>query len=251
MAKINAPFTIKGTLGGISFFNTSDGNIAREKGETGITKKQFAENPVFDHIKKHGKEFGSCAIKSKVFRAMAKEFYDQAKEGSFAGRVNSLLFRILEEDPKNEKGQRQLERGLETVDGLDLLLNFEANKTRTLKKICKKEVNFNWEKLTLNFDTINPKKDIKWPKTEANTMYIQLAISNWNYEKQKFETLYSNQLSFQKVNEVLPLNWTIGLPKEKNIRLAHICISFANQERKKIKPVHKKFNTATILSYSV
>ncbi len=249
MAKVIGPIKLKGTIGDISFYKTSEGNIAREKGKTGITKKQFAENPIFDPIRSHAKEFGSCSLKSKFFRAMAKQFYDQAKETSFAGRVNCLLFEILEEDTTNEKGQRQLENGLKTEEGLELLPNFEANKTRPLKKVCKKEIKFNWDKLMLNMDTINPKKDIKWPKTEANIMYIQLAVANWNYEEQKIETQYSNQLSFQKVNETQPLNWTMEPPKDKNLWLAYICISFAYQERKKIKPIERKFNTATILDY--
>ena len=251
MAKVIAPFILKGTLGDISFYSTTEGNIAREKGNPGITKKQFKENPIFDPIRKHGKEFGSVTFKSKAFRSLAKQFYDQAKEMSFVGRVNSLLFEILEEDQQNEKGQRQLEIGLETKDGVDLLPNFEANKTRPLNKVCKQEIKFNWEELNLNITNINPKKDIKWPKTPANIMYIQLAIANWNYKEDKFETQYSNIMRFDKTNESQKLNWNIDTPKELNLWISYICISFAYQERKKIKPVHRKFNTATILSYKI
>ena len=89
MAKVIAPFKIVGTLNDMTFYEASNQNLVREKGKSGITKKQFKENPIFDKIRQQGTEFGSCSRKSRVFRLLAKQFYDQAKEVSFAGRVNS------------------------------------------------------------------------------------------------------------------------------------------------------------------
>ena len=249
MAKVLAPFQIVGTIDDLTFYNTTDGNIVRQKGKSGITKKQFQENPIYDTFKKHNIEFGSCALKSGIFRALVKQFYDQAKEGSFAGRVNKLLFEILEEDTQNEHGKRKLENGLKTKDGKELLLNFEANKTRPLDKTWKTKIKFNWENLNLNSKTVNPEKDINWPEVDANQVHFQLAIVNWNYEKETFETNYSNQITFEKNNIKQTLNWTIETPKEKNLWIAYLCVSFSFKERKKTKLVHKKFNTATILDY--
>lgn len=249
MAKVIAPFKIIGTLDDLNFYNSTDGNIVRMRGNSGITKKKFQENPIFNTIKNHNKEFGSCAVKSRVFRLLVKPFYDQAKEGSFAGRTNKLLFEILEEDTNNTRGNRKLENGLKTTEGKELLLNFEANKTRPLHKTCKRKIKFNWENKQLNIKTINTEKDINWPEVEANQVHLQMAIANWNYENQTFETNYSNLIILEKNNTKQMLNWNIETPKEKNLWLAYICISFSYKERKKTKLVHKKFNTATILSY--
>ena len=108
MAKVTAPFEIKGTIDDLNFYKASEQNLVRLKGKPGITKEQFANNPIFNPIIEHGTEFGSCVLKSRVFRLLAKQFYDNAKEVSFAGRVNQLLFEILEEDTTNKKGTNQL-----------------------------------------------------------------------------------------------------------------------------------------------
>ena len=109
MAKVIAPFNIVGSLNDMTFYEASNQNLVREKGKSGITKKQFKENPIFGRIWEHGTEFGSCSHKSRIFRLLAKLFYDKAKEVSFAGRVNQLLFEILEEDTINPIGKRKLE----------------------------------------------------------------------------------------------------------------------------------------------
>ena len=46
MAKAFGPVQIVGTLDDLNFYITADGNIVREKGKTGNTKKNFKENPV-------------------------------------------------------------------------------------------------------------------------------------------------------------------------------------------------------------
>ena len=62
MAKVIAPFKISGTLDDINFVVTADGeNYARMKGKTGITSKQFKNNPIFDRIRHQGTEFGQCS----------------------------------------------------------------------------------------------------------------------------------------------------------------------------------------------
>ncbi|WP_339887743.1 hypothetical protein [uncultured Flavobacterium sp.] len=250
MAKVTAPFNIIGTIDGLNFYSANDQNYVRKVPETGITKEQFRDNPVYDHIKKHGTEFGNCSSKSRVFRLLAKQFYDQAKEGSFAGRVNGLLFDVLGEDSNNEHGKRTVVNGLKTEKGVELLIDFEANKLCPLDKTFNGEIDFNWDTLDLNIKSINPEKDINWPQTEANVVHIQLAIANWNFEEDTSETKYSNLITFGKEDVQQPVNWDIETPAEKDLWLAFICISFGNKIRRKTKPVHKKFNTATILSYS-
>jgi hypothetical protein len=138
MAKVIAPFKITGTLNDINFVATADeGNYARMKGKTGITSKQFKENPIFDRIWHQGIEFGQCSIKSVLFRQIANCFNHLAKEVIFAGRANKLLFEILEENTSQPRGQRTLIEGLKTKDGKEILLDFESNKLRPLHKALK------------------------------------------------------------------------------------------------------------------
>ncbi|MQP52037.1 MULTISPECIES: hypothetical protein [unclassified Flavobacterium] len=160
MAKVIAPFEIVGTIDNLNFYKASEQNLVREKGNSGISKEQFANNPIFNPIREHGTEFGSCVIKSRIFRLLAKQFYDKAKEVSFAGRVNQLLFEILEEDTTNKRGERKLEIGIQTPELDEILVNFEGNRLRPLQKILKKKINFDWTKNNIERTTIEIEKDI-------------------------------------------------------------------------------------------
>lgn len=139
MAKVIAPFKIVGTLDDLVFYISGDGNFVREKGMPGVTKEQFKANPVFDRIRQQSTEFGSCVVQSRVFRLLFKQFYDRAKEVSFAGRVNQLLFDILKEDQENPIGKRKIASGLATQEGKEFLLGFGqyvADFALYLKKEC-------------------------------------------------------------------------------------------------------------------
>ena len=247
MAKVTAPFEIKGTIDDLNFYKASEQNLVRLKGKPGITKEQFAKNPIFDPIREHGTEFGSCVRKSRVFRLLAKQFYDKAKEVSFAGRVNQLLFEILEEDTTNKKGERKLEIGLQIPELHEIIVNFEANKLRPLNKVVTKKMEFDWTQNKINLTTINTEKDIVWPEPDANQIHFQIAIANWNCKEDLFENHYSNEIILEKTDAEVQLEFEINKLETKDLWLAFIYIGFSNKERRKTKPLHKKWNTTTII----
>lgn len=247
MAKVSAPFEIIGTFDDLTFYKSSDQHLVRTKGKPGISKAQFAKNEIFNPIRTHGIEFGYCSLKSSVFRLLAKQFYDRAKEVSFAGRVNKLLFEILEEDILNKKGERRLENGLQTPDLDEILLHFEGNKLRPLHKVLHKNVTFDWSQIAINFSSINVEKDINWPAVEANLIHLQLAIANWNCTEDTFENHYSNEIILERSNTLAPLAFQLSTPQTNDLWIAFIFIGFSNKERRKMKPLHKKWNTTTII----
>lgn len=247
MAKVTAPFEIEGTIDDLNFYKASEQNLVRLKGKPGITKEQFANNPIFNTIREHGTEFGSCVRKARVFRLLAKQFYDKAKEVSFAGRVNQLLFEILEEDTTNKKGERKLEIGLLNPELHEILVNFEANKLRPLNKVVKKKVEFDWKQNKINLTTINTEKDINWPEPEAIQIHFQIAIANWNCKEDQFENHYSNEIILEKNDSEAKLEFKINKLQTKDLWMAYLFIGFSNKERRKIKPLHKKWNTTTII----
>lgn len=247
MAKVIAPFMIKGTLDDLSFYIASEENLVRQKGNSGITKEQFAKNPIFNRIRQQSSEFGSCSQKSKVFRLLAKQFYDKAKEVSFAGRVNKLLFEILQEDTTNKIGERKVENGLQIPELDELLLHFEGNKLRPLKKVLKKKITFDWEQNKSNLTSINAEKDIYWPEPEANQIHLQLAIANWNCKDDKFENKYSNEIILDKENTEKTIDFKLEKLQTKDLWIAYLFIGFSNKERRSSIPLHKKWNTTTII----
>lgn len=247
MAKVIAPFKIKGTLEDMNFYIASNENLVRQKGNSGITKEQFAKNPIFNRIRQQGAEFGRCVQKSKTFRLLAKEFYDKAKEVSFAGRVNKLLLEILQEDTHNRIGERKVENGLQIENLEEIMVAFEGNKLRPLKKVLKKEIKFDWKQIKCNLTSINVVQDILWPEPEANQLHLQLAIANWNCKDDKFENQYSNEIILEKVNSKKIIDFKVEQLQTKKLWIVYLFIGFSNKEQRKTKHLHKKWNTTTII----
>lgn len=249
MAKIIAPFQIIGTFNDLSYYMSSGQNLVREKGKSGITKKQFKENPIFNKIKQQSVEFGSCVKKARTFRLLVKQFFDKAKEVSFAGRVNKLLFEILEEDTQNKRGERKLEIGLTSIEGKELLIGFEANKLRPLHEVLKKKFNLDWNNNELTIKDLNTKKDLNWPEIETNQVHFQLAIVNWDYKNDQFENQYSEEIILDKNTKKETIQLKTPPLQANDLWIVFLHISFSYKERKKTKTLHKRWNTATCIAY--
>lgn len=247
MAKVISKFKLRGTIGGITFYKSCDQELAREKGTPGVTKEQFAKNSAFDPIRKHSKEFGSCAKKSRIFRQLAKPLYDKAKDVSFVGRANQLLFEILEEDVHHSRGERSLSNGLSTKDGVALLLDFEGNKLRPLDKVLTVPIAFDWSTTAIKLLQINVMRDIVWPEPEANQVHLQLGIANWNCDLDTFEHCFSDAIVLNHKDELVSLSFSVAPLSNQNLWLAFFHVGFSNKQRKKVKLLPRKWNTTTII----
>lgn len=249
MAKVVAPFLIKGTIDDINFVVTADGNnYARAKGKTGVTATEFKNNPIFDRIRNQGQEFGQCAKKSALFRQLAVRFNKLAKDGSFAGRANKLLFEILQEDTTHPQGKRTLAEGLKTSDGKEFLLFFESNKLRPLHHILKVKEQCNTENQTVTLNDFIVREHIDWPE-EATHVHLASATTNWDFENDTFDTCYSDEIILDKESEKQTITLSTNKPIGNQLYLTFLFIGFAKQERKKHKLLHRKNNTTTLIAY--
>lgn len=246
MAKAFGPAPIRGTLDNLNFYITPDGNIVREKGKTGNTKKSFKENPIFTPMKLHSKDFGLCAKKGRVFRQLVKAFYDHAKDGSIAGRTNQLLHAIIKEDQLHPRGSRQLITGLQSKEALGFLIGFEGNKARPLHAVLKKKIAFNWEKKAISIRSINLLQHIDWP-AEATQVHFQIAMANWDCVNDTYETVYSNEIVFEKKAGVCQLPFELAPLENKDLWLAFIHVKFSSQIYNTLKVLPRRFNTTTLL----
>lgn len=246
MAKAFGPIQLTGTLSDLNFYITPDGNIVRERGKTGNTKKSFRENPIFTPVKQHAKDFGRCAKKGVVFRRLVKLFYDCAKDGSIAGRSNQLLHAIIKEDLEQERGQRRLHIGLQSPAALSFLIGFEGNKGRPLAKVLKRKVAFNWTNREINLKTIHPLRHLDWPEN-ATEVHLQIAISNWNCEADTFETSYSNAIVLQKEAGLSKLDFKLEPLQNENFWLAFVHIKFSSSIYNTVKVLPNKWNTTTLI----
>jgi hypothetical protein len=120
MAKQTGIIKLKGTIGGISFYKTSDGHLAREKG--GVDKSRIQNDPAFQRTRENGAEFGRAGKGGKVIWNAIRVLLQNAKDKRVASRLTKDLVAITKTDTINARGLRTLQYG-----NLNLLENFDFN----------------------------------------------------------------------------------------------------------------------------
>lgn len=120
MAKQTGIIKLKGTIGGISFYKTSDGHLAREKG--GVDGARIANDPAFQRTRENGSEFGRAGKGGKVLRNAIRTLLQNAKDKRVVSRLTKDLLAIVKTDATNARGLRTIQDGT-----LALLENFDFN----------------------------------------------------------------------------------------------------------------------------
>lgn len=120
MAKQTGIIKLKGTIGGISFYKTTDGHLAREKG--GVDASRIANDPAFVRTRENGSEFGRAGKGGKLLRNAIRILLQNASDKRVTSRLTKDLLAIIKTDTTNERGLRTLSDG-----DFNLLLGFEFN----------------------------------------------------------------------------------------------------------------------------
>ncbi|MBD0824466.1 hypothetical protein [Aestuariibaculum marinum] len=120
MARQTGIIKLKGTIGDISFYKSSDGHLARIKG--GPDANRIANDPAFQRTRENGSEFGRAGKGGKVIRNAIRVLLQNAKDKKVVSRLTKTLVAITKTDPVNERGARTIQDG-----DMGLLSNFEFN----------------------------------------------------------------------------------------------------------------------------
>ena len=128
MAKQTGIIKLKGTIGGISFYKTSDGHLAREKG--GVDKSRIQNDPAFQRTRENGSEFGRAGKGGKVLRNAIRVLLQNAKDKRVVSRLTKTLVAITKTDTTNDRGSRTLQDGnLSLLEGFEFNLNGKLGST--------------------------------------------------------------------------------------------------------------------------
>lgn len=106
MAKQKGIIKLKGKIGDISFYQSQDGDMAREKG--GIDAKRMATDPAFVRTRENGAEFGASAKAGKILRTSLFSLIQNAKDNRVVSRLTKLMSEIKNMDPTSVRGSRNV-----------------------------------------------------------------------------------------------------------------------------------------------
>lgn len=122
MARQTGIIKLKGTLGDISFYKSSDGHLARTKG--GVDANRIANDPAFQRTRENGSEFGRAGKGGKVIRNAIRVLLQNAKDKRVVSRLTKALVAVTKTDTVNERGMRTIEDGdMSTLQGFEFNLN--------------------------------------------------------------------------------------------------------------------------------
>jgi len=121
MARQKGIIKLKGTIGDITFYKTSqDGHLAREKG--GIDASRIKNDPAFQRTRENGSEFGRAGRAGKTLRIALRALLINSADGRMVSRLTQQMVRVIQADLVNERGLRNV------IDGeAELLEGFEFN----------------------------------------------------------------------------------------------------------------------------
>lgn len=109
MAQQSGIIKLKGTLGGISFYKTSDGYLAREKG--GVSAQRIASDPAFQRTRENNAEFSTAGKAGKLVRNALQVLLQNAKDKRCVGRLTRVLLSVVKTDAGNARGERKVQDG--------------------------------------------------------------------------------------------------------------------------------------------
>ncbi len=130
MARQLSPFPFKGTINGISFYESQDGFMARKKG--GVSADRIKTDPRFKITRLNGLEFGAAGKAGKLFRSAFLPEISKAADNRIIGRVAQSMVKVLQTDAIHGKGERTVSNG-----NLLLLEGFQFNKNIVLNTVLK------------------------------------------------------------------------------------------------------------------
>jgi hypothetical protein len=198
MAKQANIFTMQGTIGGVTFYKSKNGYLARGKG--GIDAKRIANDPSYARTRENMLEFGRGCKAGKALRLAFQEAMHGTADKGIVSRLSKKMIEVIKADATSERGQRNV------IDGEALLLeNFEFNVTSPLSTAVKVPYVTTIDRVTgvlkVEVPAFTPRSGIVAP---PGTTHIKLVCSGAaiDFENNVFESYtvstpemaYGNQL---------------------------------------------------------
>ncbi len=161
MARQKSILKLQGTIGGISFYKSKDGYLAREKG--GVDASRIANDPGFARTRENGAEFGNAASAGKLLRDTMRPLAKAASDGRVTARITQIMAQIKNMDEANARGERSAAEGMSKDEAKALLVGFNFNANSILGTVLYKGFDVDTATGEIKIATLSPKNDISLP----------------------------------------------------------------------------------------
>ncbi len=133
MARQKGLLKYKGTLDDLTFYQSQDGNMVRQKGS--LDAARIKKDPAFIRTRENMAEFSSFTKSGKLLREAIRPLLLSASDNRVISRLNSVLTAIKNQDSISARGLRNVGVGITVPSAKALLKGFNFNKRSLLESI--------------------------------------------------------------------------------------------------------------------
>lgn len=141
MAKLKSLIKIEGTLDDLTFYKGKEGYLVRTKG--GVNAKRIKNDPAFARTRENGVEFGHSAKSGKLLRRAILPLLVDAKDASVTPRLTKVMSEVKNADLISNRGERNVNIGLETELGKQALKGFDFNDNANIANVLQSDYTLN------------------------------------------------------------------------------------------------------------
>ncbi len=192
MARQNGILKIKGTIGGMTFYKSQDGDLVREKG--GVSGDRIANDPAFVRTRENGAEFGASGKAGKLLRDALRPMMLNAADGRVTSRVTTLMTNMIKLDTTSVRGLRTPAVGLAGAPGKALLKGFNFNINSILGSVLFKPFAVNTTTGVITITGLVPLNDIAFP-AGATHLSITGGFGNINFATGAVDVKLTNTMN--------------------------------------------------------
>lgn len=128
MARQKGIIKLDGTIGGVTFYKTKDGYLAKEK--SGVSADRIANDPAFQRTRENGAEFGRAGKAGKILRNSIRGLLQNVSDARMVSRLTQEMVKVIQEDATNARGLRNVIDGeAELLQGFDFNINGKLGTT--------------------------------------------------------------------------------------------------------------------------
>ena len=169
MAQQKSIFKLKGTIGGVSFYKSKDGYLAREKG--GVDASRIANDPGFARTRENGTEFAHSATAGKLLRDAVRVLGKDASDGRISSRLTQVMTQIKNLDSVNARGERSVAEGINTDEGKAILRGFNFNINAELGSVLSNPYQVNADTGEITIPVLTTNQDVNIPDGATHIIF--------------------------------------------------------------------------------
>lgn len=207
MAKNKSILKFEGTLDGMTFYKSADGNLVRTKG--GVSKSRIMNDPAYVRTRENMNEFSNIAKSGKLFRNSLGSLLRRGKDPRTSSRLTGVLSKVKNLDATSNRGDRVVAKGISTTAGKALLQGFDFNKRASLSQVL--HAPYTLDTATGSFEIANfiPLEQLHTPDG-ATHVSISVAFMNFDFVTGVFDLQMSpvENLTLDMTNSAVNLTPT-------------------------------------------